>query len=92
MFVSTISDTDLLSVFLEHVGMSHDSAGGDDRFGGTKILTERPRALDGIHDLDARFATTLDVEPQHGAVHAITVVFVGDILLGERIKSGVVNL
>ena len=72
--------------------MSHDSAGGDDRFSGAKILTERPGALDGIHDLDTRFAAALDVEPQHSAVDAVTMVLIGDVLLGERGKTRIVNL
>ena len=37
-------------------------------------VAQAPRPLDGVHQLAPRLGAALDLEPQHGAVHAVQVL------------------
>ena len=57
--------------------------------GHVQMLSTAPRfshrlhGLDGVHQLAPRLGAALDLEPQHGAVHAVQVLPVGELLLRE---------
>ena len=55
------------------------------------VLAQAPRPLDRVHQLAPRLGAALDLKPQHGAVHAVQVLPVGELLLRERGEAGVLH-
>jgi len=49
--------------------VGHDGGAGADALHGPKVLAERPRPLDRVHERAAGLGAALDLEPQHACTH-----------------------
>lgn len=79
----------LSPVFLEHVGVGHDRRARQDGLRGPQVLAEAPWPLHRVHQLAPGRGSSLDLEPEHGAMDAVPVLGVGQGLLGEASQSRV---
>lgn len=87
-----IGNANLEAVLSEHICVGHNARASDDGLSGTKVLTERPWAHNGVHELTASLSSAANLEPEHTTVVAVSVLLISNLLLGMGVEAGVANL